>query len=137
MFWYPRWVLEANQEDPSVWMPLLAIAEYILLDRYTISLSLVWLICNPLDYSPPDSSVHGISQARILEWVAISFSRDLPDEPASTGLAGRFFTADPPRKLTPAAAAKSLRSCSTPCDPIDGSHWSGLPFPSPMRESEK
>ena len=75
VFWYPRWVLEANQEDPSVWMPLLAIAEYILLDRYTISLSLVWLICNPLDYSPPDSSVHGISQARILEWVAISFSR--------------------------------------------------------------
>ena len=36
--------------------------------------SRVWL-CNPLDCSPPDSSVHGISQARILEWVAISFSR--------------------------------------------------------------
>ena len=46
--------------------------------------------------------------------------------------------------------AKSLRSCSTLCDPIDGSppgspslgfsrqeHWSGLPFPSPMHESEK
>ena len=32
-------------------------------------------LCNPVDYSPPDSSVHGISQARILEWVAISFSR--------------------------------------------------------------
>ena len=49
-----------------------------------------------------------------------------------------------------AAAAKSLQSCSTLCDPIDGSHqappslgfsrqehWSGLPFPSPMHESEK
>ena len=49
-----------------------------------------------------------------------------------------------------AAAAKSLRSCPTLCDPIDGSppgppslgfsrqeHWSGLPFPSPMQESEK
>ena len=49
-----------------------------------------------------------------------------------------------------AAAAKSLQSCPTLCDPIDGSppgslslgfsrreHWSGLPFPSPMRESEK
>ena len=49
------------------------------------------------------------------------------------------------------AAAKSLQSCPTPCDPIDGSppsspvpgtlqgqeHWSGLPFPSPMHESEK
>ena len=32
-------------------------------------------LCNPLGYSPPGSSVHGISQARILEWVAISFSR--------------------------------------------------------------
>ena len=50
----------------------------------------------------------------------------------------------------PAAAAKSLQSCPTLCDPTDGSppgspnlgfsrqeHWSGLPFPSPMHESEK
>ena len=48
-----------------------------------------------------------------------------------------------------AAAAKSRQSCPTLCDPIDGSppgspvglfrqeHWSGLPFPSPMHESEK
>ena len=49
-----------------------------------------------------------------------------------------------------AAAAKSLQSYPTLCDPIDGSppgslslgfsrqeHWSGLPFPSPMHESEK
>ena len=48
-----------------------------------------------------------------------------------------------------AAAAKSLLSCPTLCDPIDGSppgptvpgfsrqeYWSGLPFPSPMHESE-
>ena len=48
-----------------------------------------------------------------------------------------------------AAAAKSLQSCPTLCNPTDGSppgslslgfsrqeHWSGLPFPSPMRESE-
>ena len=32
-------------------------------------------LCNPLDCNPPGSSVHGIFQARILEWVAISFSR--------------------------------------------------------------
>ena len=31
----------------------------------------------PYDYSPPGSSVHGILQARILEWVTIPFSRDL------------------------------------------------------------
>ena len=33
-----------------------------------------------------------------------------------------------------AAAAKSLQSCPTLCDPVD---WSGLPFPSPTHESEK
>ena len=32
-------------------------------------------LCDPMDCSPPDSSVHEISQARILEWVAVSFSR--------------------------------------------------------------
>ena len=32
-------------------------------------------LCNPMDYSPPGSSVHRTLQARILEWVAISFSR--------------------------------------------------------------
>ena len=35
--------------------------------------------CNPMDCSLPGSSVHGILQARILEWVAISFPGDLPD----------------------------------------------------------
>ena len=40
-------------------------------------------------YSPPGSSVHGIFQARILDWIAISFSGDLPDpeiEPGSPTL---------------------------------------------------
>ena len=32
-------------------------------------------LCNPMDYSPPGSSVHGIFQARILEWVAMPFSK--------------------------------------------------------------
>ena len=55
-------------------------------------------LCDPMDYSLPGSSVHGILQARILEWVAMSSSRGLPDpgvEPASLmppALAGRFFT---------------------------------------------
>ena len=35
-----------------------------------------WLtLCNPMDCSPPGSSIHGILQARVLEWVAIPFSR--------------------------------------------------------------
>jgi len=36
-------------------------------------------LCDPVDCSPPGSSVHGILQARILEWVAMSFSNDLPN----------------------------------------------------------
>ena len=37
--------------------------------------SRIWLFCDPVDCSPPGSSVHGISQARIPQWVVISFSR--------------------------------------------------------------
>ena len=33
------------------------------------------ILCDPMDYTPPGSSIHGIFQERILEWVAISFSR--------------------------------------------------------------
>ena len=38
-------------------------------------LSRVQLLRDPMDCSPPGSSVHGILQARVLEWVGISFSR--------------------------------------------------------------
>ena len=41
------------------------------------SLSLVQLFCDPMDSSPPSSSVHGTFQARILEWLAISFSNQM------------------------------------------------------------
>ena len=37
------------------------------------SLQLYLTVCNPMDYSPPGSSVHGILQTRILEWVAMPF----------------------------------------------------------------
>ena len=56
---------------------------------------------DPLDYSPPGSSIHGILQARILEWVAIPFSRDLPDpgiEPMSPALPADSLTSEPPGK---------------------------------------
>ena len=38
-------------------------------------LSHIQILCDTMDYSLPGSSVHGVSQARMLEWVAISFSR--------------------------------------------------------------
>ena len=51
--------------------------------------------CSLIDCSPPGSSVHGISQARILESVAISFSRGSSQPNAvSPALVGRFFTAE-------------------------------------------
>ena len=53
-------------------------------------------LCNPMDSSPPGSSVPGILQARILEWVAIS-----------------FFNA--------CMHAKSLQACPNLCDPMYGS----------------
>ena len=42
-------------------------------------------LCNPMDCSPPGSSVHGILQARILEWVVIPSPEDLPDPGTETG----------------------------------------------------
>ena len=53
-------------------------------------------LCDPIDRSPPGSSVPWILQARMLEWVAISFSNACMH-------------------------AKSLQSCPTLCDPIDRS----------------
>ena len=52
-------------------------------------------LCDPVDCSPSGSSVHGILQARILEWVAIPFSRGSSwprDRIQVSWIAGRFFT---------------------------------------------
>ena len=67
-------------------------------------------LCDPMDHSLPSSSVHGILQARILEWSPRPPPGDLPTagiELMSPALA--------------AAAAKSLQSCATLCDPVDSS----------------
>ena len=111
-------------------------------------------LCNPIDCSPPGSSVYGILQARILELVDIPSSRgssQLRNLTCISCLAGGFFTMSTTWKtlkrsrvlartdsksyreqarnksiavyllLLSAAAAKSLQSCPTLCDPIDGS----------------
>ena len=69
-------------------------------------------LCDPINSSPPGSTVPGILQARTLEWVAISFSS-----------AWRWRSS-----YSTAAAAKSLQSCPTLCDPIDSSP-PGSPVP--------
>ena len=51
-------------------------------------------LCDPMDCSPPGSSVHGILHARILEWVAISFSKGSSrprDQTQVSHIAGRRF----------------------------------------------
>ena len=58
------------------------------------SLSTVLTLCDPMDCSLPGSSLHGILQARILEWVAISFSRgsSQPMDQTQVSTVDGFFT---------------------------------------------
>ena len=55
-------------------------------------------LCDPVDCSPPGSSVHGIFQVRVLEWVAMLSSRGSSqsrDQTQGSCLAGKFFTTEP------------------------------------------
>ena len=90
-------------------------------------------LCDSMDCGPRGSSVYGISQARVLEWVAISSSRGSSgarDQTHISCLTGGFLTTEPLHKPLSCiiAAAKSLQSCPTLCDPIDGS-LPGSPVP--------
>ena len=57
-------------------------------------------LCDPMDCSPPGSSIHGILWARILEWVAISFSRgsSWPRDQTQVALQADTLTSEPPGK---------------------------------------
>ena len=60
-------------------------------------------LCNPVAFTPPGSSVHGILQARIPEWVAISFSRGSSrprDRTLVSHIAGRCFNLWATRELS-------------------------------------
>ena len=83
-------------------------------------------LCNPMDCSPPGSSVHGILQARIVEWVAISYSRgsSQPRERTCIScLAGGFFTIEPAQKPHleahyPRYSLKTILSISEPVSAV-------------------
>ena len=63
-----------------------------------------------MDYSLPGFSVHGILQAGILEWAAISFSRGFSNpgiKPVSATLAGGFFTTELLQKLSEGSLEKN------------------------------
>ena len=70
-------------------------------------------LCRTIDCSPPDSSVHGILQAKILEWVAISSSRGSSQPRYQTFLSLYIYIY--------IAAANLPQSCLTLCNPIDSS----------------
>ena len=85
--------------------PFLTPAHCVLCCRCSVAKSCPTL-CDPMDCSPPGSSIHGISQARILGWVAIPFSRGSSrprDRTHVCCITGGFFTTEPPGKPPPRA----------------------------------
>ena len=66
-------------------------------------------LCNPMDYSLPGSSVHGIFQAIVLEWIAISFSRG-SSQPRSPALQTDALPSEPPGKSKIKNMAKEVNS---------------------------
>ena len=91
----------------------------------------VWVYAQPLSHVPlfgtprtvcslPGSSVHGILQPGKLEWVSISFSRG-SSQPRNRTQVSCVSCIDRCIPYPAAAAAKSLQSCPTLCDPIEGS----------------
>ena len=72
-FYFPLWYHRILNMSPVPHSETLL----FIYSMYMLSLAaqLCLTLCDPLDCSPPGSSVHGISQAEVLEWVAISFSR--------------------------------------------------------------
>ena len=92
------------------------------------SLQLCPTLCDPIDSSPPGSAVPGILQARTLEWVAISFSNACKSKVKVKSLSHVWLFATP---WTAAYQAPLSMGFSRQ------EYWSGVPFPSPMHESEK
>ena len=81
-------------------------------------------LCNPMDCSPPGFSVHGILQARTLEWAAISFSNALKWKVKVKSLSRVRLLATP---WTAAHQAPPSMGFSRQ------QYWSGMPLPSPMQ----
>ena len=98
-------------------------------------------LCDPVDCSPPGSSVYGILQARILEWAAISCFRgsSLPRD-QTPALAGGFFTSEPPGKPPPSFSRNQVNALTSTSSKgrcltllfwlLSSTLWSGQPLPS-------
>ena len=101
-------------------------------------------LCNPMDCSPPGSSVCGILQARILEWVATSFSRGSPSisriKPTSLmspALAGVSLSLVPPGKPQRSSQLLSFHvSRKLPCR-VNDQPLTLMPIPSPRSDPRR
>ena len=154
---YTKWLtrykilnsLHQNIDSPVSFRPLLKGAFYL-------DAQLCPTLCNPMDCSLPGSSIHWVFQARMLEWAAFSFSRgsSWPRDCPCIFYIGRkvlFHWAIREAKgallLLLLSRFSHVQLCATPetaAHQVPQSlgfsrqeHWSGLPFPSPMHESEK
>ena len=100
-------------------------------------------LCDPMDYSPPGSSVHGILQARILECVAIPFSKEssqLRNQTWVSCIVDGFFTDSATRKVAYVIHLFKSTACTTmktqayalwvitmcQCRFISGNEWTTL-----------
>ena len=98
----------------NVWKPAYS---WLAKVNHVCLFSRVQSFCDPMDCSPPGSSVHGIFQARILEYVAISSSRGSSQPTDQTHvscvsfIAGGFFTTEPPKK--PQSCVSLPNSCES------------------------
>ena len=101
---------------------------FCLLAAAAKSLQSCLTLCDPIDGSPPGSPIPGILQARTLEWVAISFSNAWNWKMKVKSLSRVRLLATP---WTAAHQAPPSMVFSRQ------EHWSGVPLPSPILESEK
>ena len=100
----------------------------VLLEDNEVKSLLCPTLCVPMDCSLPESSVHGIFQARILEWVAISFSNAWKWNAKVKSLSHVRLLATP--WIVPYQAPPSMRFSRQ-------EYWSGSPLPSPLLVNTK
>ena len=93
---------------------------------YAKSLQSCPTLCNPIDGSPPGSAFSGILQARILEWVAISFSNAWKWKVKVKLFSGARLLATPWTAAHQAPPSMGFAKQE---------YWSGVPLPSPMFQS--
>ena len=82
-------------------------------------------LCDPMDCSPPGSSVHWILQARVLEWVAMPSPRGSSrprDQTVVSCTAGRFFTTEPPGQVLAPLLTPSVKTGLQNCEETPREH---------------